>query len=116
VTKERFCKIINEIQRANDLIDKSSALLREYNDIAATDFCSTFPFLHHENLVVELLEEVMSDKYNWVSYFIYELDFGRKYVPGCVTDGVGVDGGANIDISTAERLWEFLEKERMASE
>lgn len=38
-----------------------------------------------------------------ISYFIYELNYGEKWTPNSVT----VDG-ESIDISTAEKLYEYL--------
>lgn len=38
-----------------------------------------------------------------ISYFVYELDYGREYREGCVSDKNG-----NIDISTPEKLYDYL--------
>ena len=46
----------------------------------------------------------MRDSFGNISYFIYELDYGREYQEGCVSDKNG-----NIDISTPEKLLKLLE-------
>ena len=42
-----------------------------------------------------------------ISYFIYELNYGKDWTPDSVTDN-----GESIDISTAEKLYDFLSKEK----
>ena len=59
--------------------------------------------ISHEGIVVKLLEKLMRDSFGNISYFIYELDYGREYQEGCVSDKNG-----NIDISTSEKLYDFL--------
>ena len=46
----------------------------------------------------------MEDQGEDISYFIYELDYGRDYEEGCITD----QDGNNIDFSTAEKLYDYL--------
>ena len=41
---------------------------------------------------------------DWVGYWVFELNFGRRYHDGCVM----TKGGKNIDISTSEKLYHFL--------
>lgn len=49
----------------------------------------------------------MNDEHkdSWIEYYIYELNYGKDYRPGCATDKDG-----NIDLSDAGALWEFLKK------
>ena len=49
----------------------------------------------------------MQDKNEWISYFVYELDFGKDYEYGSVTQEI--DGQiCNVDISTPEKLYNLL--------
>ncbi len=59
------------------------------------------------NQLVKLLQVAMNDEHkdSWIEYYIYELDFGKNYRPGCATDKDG-----DIDLSDAGGLWEYLEK------
>ena len=59
-----------------------------------------------EDSVLKLLEYVMGDDYKMIDYWIYELHFGKDYHDGCVTED-----DINIDISTVEKLYEYLTKE-----
>ena len=55
---------------------------------------------------MKLLEKLMQDSAGNISYFIYELDYGKEYREDCVSDKNG-----NIDISTPEKLYDYLMKE-----
>lgn len=56
-----------------------------------------------EDSVLKLLEYVMNDDYKMIEYWLYELYFGEKYFDGCI-----IDDGVNIDISTVEKLYDYL--------
>ena len=55
-------------------------------------------------MVVFLLRKLLNDAFEDIEYFIYELDYGRKYEPGMITDNFGQD----IDFSSAEKVYEYL--------
>ena len=57
--------------------------------------------------LITLLETILDDKGGWIGYFIYELDYGKDYTEGCITN----KDNFSIDISTIENLYEFLLKE-----
>ena len=61
-----------------------------------------FPSLECE--VSRLLESIMEDKGEWISYWIFELDFGRKYEDGAITEA----DGSIIKLETVEDLYNFL--------
>jgi hypothetical protein len=44
---------------------------------------------------------------SWINYYIDYLNFGTKYKPGCAK----YKNGKNIDLSTPEKLYDFLVKE-----
>ena len=46
----------------------------------------------------------MRDQYEYIDYFIYELDYGRKYEAGMITD----ENGQDIDLHTPELLYDFI--------
>lgn len=57
--------------------------------------------------LIKLLVACINDKGEWIEYFIYELDYGKKYTDGCVTH----ENKTPIDLSTTDKLYEFLLKE-----
>ncbi len=56
--------------------------------------------------ILQIENNDFGDSNSWIDYFCYELDFGKEYKAGMVTD----KNDKNIDISTPEKLWEFLNK------
>ena len=103
MTKEKFCEIIDEIKKLHEYESELYAVNRKYN----YDADISFPTL--EGTVVSLLEEIFHcppDDYvgSDISYFIYDLDFGKNWEPGMIIDKFGND----IDHSTAEKLYDWL--------
>ena len=45
-----------------------------------------------------------ADRDNWIEYFCYELNFGKKWAEGCVTRKDGTD----IKLETPEDLYNYL--------
>lgn len=57
------------------------------------------------NKVLAFVKEVMGDEEEWIEYFIYELDWGRKYEEGYVTENDKV-----IPLKSLSDLYKILEK------
>ena len=49
----------------------------------------------------------MNDQDDLIGYFIYELDYGRKYEAGMIQDENGMD----IDISSSEKVYDYICKQ-----
>lgn len=104
LTKQDFVEILDRLRKATELVDKVEELFRGNRENLECDFCNGAGLqISHEGIVVKLLEKLMQDSFGNISYFIYELDYGREYQEGCVSDKNG-----NIDISTPEKLYDFL--------
>jgi hypothetical protein len=104
ITKEEFVDIINKLRETSDLVDKVDTLFRESRENVECDFCNAASLqISHEPIVVKLLQKIMRDKGEDISYFIYELDYGRDYKHGSVTDSNGI-----VDMGTPEALYELL--------
>ena len=56
------------------------------------------------DIVLDLLKDVFNDKYDWIEYFVYELDWLTKYREGCITDA----NGSPIDLSSWEKVYYYL--------
>lgn len=54
------------------------------------------------NALNKTLKESMKDEYDWIDYFMYELDL-EEYRNGMAKEA----DGSIIDLSNAERLYEF---------
>lgn len=110
LTKPEFVDILDRLREATELVDKVEELFRNSRDNLECDFCNGAGLqISHEGIVVNLLEKLMWDIFGNISYFIYELDYGREYQEGCVSDKNG-----NIDISTPGKLYDFLMAENGA--
>lgn len=104
LTKREFVDILNRLREATELVDKVEELFCDSRENLECDFCNGAGLqISHEGIVVKLLEKLMHDTFGNISYFIYELDYGREYQEGCISDKNG-----KIDISTPEKLYDFL--------
>lgn len=102
---QEFVDIMNRLREASDLKEQVDRLFRNSRENIENDFCNAAALqLSHESAVVFLLKKMLHDKYDYIEYFIYELDFGRKYEVGMIID----ENGQDIDIHTPELLYDFI--------
>lgn len=110
ISKEQFITIINKMKLVDDFVnevnDKSRDLRETLDDSFLDFFEGNSLFVAHSDIVVQLLENMFNDN-DMISYWIYELNYGRDYKDGYIQD---CDGN-NIDISTVEKLYEYLVEE-----
>lgn len=109
LSREEFVKIIERLQAANDIQNKVDEIFRESKDNIENDFMNAASLqISHESIVIALLKKIMGDDeyYSDIEYFIYELDYGRKYIDGMISD----NDGNHIDFSTSEKLYDYLIK------
>ena len=105
ISKEKFVEIINRLKNYNELQNKINDLFKENIDNKEMDFMNARSIcIGHESVVVYLLERMFDT--DMISYFIYELDYGEKYKEGCVLD----ENMNEIDLSTAEKMYDYLVK------
>lgn len=107
ISKEKFVTIINKMKLVDDFVneinDKSRDLRETLDDSFLDFFEGNSLFVAHSDIVVQLLENMFNDN-DMISYWIYELNYGRDYKDGYIQD---CDGN-NIDISTVEKLYDYL--------
>jgi len=102
--KDAFVSIIYRLRDSSDLVNKVNELLGNSRENVGCELCDGASLqISHEATVIFLLKKIMQDKEDWIDYFIYELDYGRKYVMGIVMDEEN-----NIDLSSAEKLYDYL--------
>ena len=106
ITKERFVQILRRLENYNKLQEQINSLFDECIDNKENDFCNAGGIcIGHESVVVELLENMFNDK-DTISWWLYECNYGRDFSLG----DLEVDG-IEIDLSTAEKLYDYLIKE-----
>jgi hypothetical protein len=108
ITKKEFVKIINRLKKTNDFVDKTNNEARKLQDAIESDFFNSMSLsISHESIVVSLLENIFNDG-DIIGWWIYDLDYGREYKDGCITE----KNGDIIDVSTAEKLYDYLIERR----
>lgn len=107
LSRKEFVKIINRLKETNDFVQRTNDEARKLQDAIESDFFNSMSLaISHESLVVKLLENMFNDK-DILSWWLYELDYGREYKEGCFTENEKI-----IDISTTEKLYDYLIEKR----
>lgn len=105
LNRQEFVDILNRLREASDLKEQVDKLFRNSRENIENDFCNAAALqISHESSVVFLLKRIMRDQYEYIDYFIYELDYGHKYEAGMITD----ENGQDIDLHTPELLYDFI--------
>ena len=105
LSEQEFVDIINRLRNASDLREQVDKIFHNSRENVENDFCNAAALqISHESTVVFLLKKMLHDKYDYIEYFIYELDYGRKYEAGMITD----ENGQDIDIHTPDLLYDFI--------
>lgn len=108
ISKEAFCDIINKLIKTNDFIDEVNAKARKLDNAIESDFFNASSLsISFETDVVYLLGLMFNDleKESILSWWIYEQDYGRA-------KGTAIwKNDKYIDISTPEKLYDYLVKE-----
>ena len=109
LTKEQFVEYVGCIKKTCDKDD----MLSEAIEKACNDDCRVIGLYGAEcSAMVDLLSlamglEVGTRDGNEIEYFIYDLNFGKDYNEGSLSE---MDG-TPIDISTAEKLYDYIVSE-----
>lgn len=108
ITQKQFAEIIDKLREVNDFVKETNKNARKLNDAIISDFFNASGLsISHEIIVLQLLENMFNDT-EILSWWLYELDYGRKFTLGCIQDANGKD----IDLSTADKLYDYLVEER----
>lgn len=103
LSKEKFIKAIDDVESVCRYQEGLNNYFRKNNVdgyIFQPDCTST---------VINLLHTIAGtkDKDEWIDYFCFELDFGKKWKEGMITEKDGTD----IILKTSEDLYDLLEKQ-----
>lgn len=105
ITKERFCEIMNDLVKEREISREMDKLLAESPMRDARDFFSaTCLHMSHEPLVVELLTAMFDDEEELIEYWMYEMDFGRRWYEGCMAEA----DGTSVMLPDAASLYDYL--------
>lgn len=104
VSKEKFVEIVNRLKQTDETVDTINEIFNNTIDSKTSDFMNAASLMIcHEDIVVELLKIMFNDK-DTITWWLYELDYGKQYTDGCITE---LDGTI-IDLSTPEKLYDYL--------
>lgn len=109
ISKEKFVEILNRLKNYNKLQNKIQYLFDDLIDNRENDFTNAGSIcIGHESIVVDLLEEMFNT--DLISWWVCELNYGIYYIKGCLQKE---ENGkvVNIDVSTPEKLYDYLIEE-----
>ena len=101
INQQLFIKTIELIKKENK---DNQQLSKHLNTFEPCDIINRL-----EYPIVKLLQHLTSDTSDWITYYMYELNFGKDYREGTVTfDGI------NIKLKTPKDLWKILQNKQQS--
>ena len=94
INRETFKKVINALQEYQQ---KELVLYRQGLDLGEFNDCLI-------GAIFNLLKEATNDETELISYFCYEINFGKDWCEGCVTD----EDGNDIRLQDIDDLYNIL--------
>lgn len=108
MNKYKFVEIINRLKESTQLQEDINQLIRKSKDYRESMNASSL-MISHEDIVIELLQEMMDDAFDYITWWIYETDYGRRETMTKIYDK---NDKIIADIKTAEDLYDYLKNER----
>lgn len=99
LSKETF---VNSLNKVRDNIDREARV----SEVLYREGIGDVLLISCVDPVLDILEELFEHNdlnKGLIEYFCWEIDFGREYKQGCLTYQ-----GEDVDISSAEKLYDFL--------
>ncbi len=107
IERNEFVQIINRLEERDNVVDKVNKIFRNTTDSVMSDSMNAASLMIcHEDIVINLLEKIFDDK-EIISWWLYEKNYGKNFKMG----DFEVDG-QQIDLTTAENLYDYLLKEK----
>lgn len=110
LSKEQFVAIIEKVVAAHDVSNKLSQAIRDTRDQTGADMLVDFfdPFVLYSgclNELVETLSVMFHDENEWISWWLFECDYGHD---SRLLSGVRDANGDPVAISTPGELYDLL--------
>lgn len=105
MNKEQFLKIMHRMQTCWEADLEINMILRKRN--------IEFGESNASELMNELIEVLafIFDDVDTIEYFVFGLDFGKTWKPGCITETDEDGNVVDIDLSSMDKLYDLLVKE-----
>lgn len=98
MSRDTFTEYMKAIKEDNEFNDKLNDLFNEYKLDGSFVSCGKC----FDKLII-LLGDLFHDHSDWIGYFIFELDFGKKYKKGTV-----VYNEKDVPLATVDDLYDIL--------
>lgn len=102
ITKKLFIEVISALKKQSD---HDSKCTDAFNIILPEDRVVGYDNNIIMLQLITLLKLSFKDDSDWIDYYIYEIDFGRDYVEGCVLS----KEKKPIPLATPSDLWNLLQ-------
>lgn len=97
LTRKTFVDAISKIQKHEELMERLASVCREFGSFRPSlDFGNL-----HLQALLEVLKEAMDDKYDYISWWLYD---GSDHVVSWTEDGQDV----SVDLTDVNVLYDFL--------
>jgi len=100
MNRRNFKKHLKKIKELGEIEEKITKAFK----LLDSDF-NYFSLGKSITLARNILKEAMNDKYDYINYFIYELDWGRKG-KNCVQE----KNGTKCSLQTMDQLYDYITK------
>ena len=109
MTQKLFIETIEALQNQYEHDKKCS---EAFKILLPSDHVTYYDNHFITNQLVKMIQIPMGDfhEHSLVEYYIHDLQFGKKYIEGCLKDN-----GKNIDISDAGKLWDYLNSKKQSN-
>jgi len=97
--KTTFKKLMNEFIALRKDEDRVNDAMKKFDP----DF-GYFSLGRYETLFLQAMKEAMTDTSDWISYFVYDMSFGKDAKEKSVTD----KNGKGIPIKTLDNLYNII--------
>lgn len=108
MSRDDFISLIDNIKKFDDSTRALDKALNEYDETSDFGGFTNFRAMDIIANLLNLLFQEEEDDYGstTIEYFMYDLDFGKEYKPGVITEA----DGTLIDLSNAGSLYDYLVK------
>lgn len=104
ITKYQFAQIMNLFKDRDEMAQELNAIFNKHH--YQLDWANGESYVDDEALqwILTLLEDIFHDEGHWITYWLYELTFGKQYKPGMIRD----ENGKDIELRSVTDLWNLL--------
>lgn len=98
ISKETFVEVMNKLETLDKKMNDVDVAMKALSP----DFCG-FYIPQAFCIVLDILNNIFNDKSDWLSYFVFELDWLHDWKSGDV-----LVNDKSVDLSTWDKAYDFL--------